>query len=81
MLQMLMLQLIWPELCIMLAEKLIEYSKLTNPIHMPDSEQATCMPRVGQNHIHVVYIRYFWQGKHSIYGRIRCVTYGSGQPH
>jgi len=29
--------------------------------------------RVGQNHIYTVYIRYFWQGNHQIYGHIRCV--------
>jgi len=34
-----------------------------------------CMPinRVGQNHIHTVCIRYFWQGNHHIYGHIRCI--------
>ena len=41
---------------------------------------------VGQNHICTVYIRYFWQGNHQIYGHIRCVIYalfmyGSGQPY
>ena len=29
--------------------------------------------RVGQNHIYTVFIRYFWQGSHQIYGHIRCV--------
>jgi hypothetical protein len=29
--------------------------------------------RVGQNHLYTVYIRYFWQGKHQIYGHIRCI--------
>jgi len=29
--------------------------------------------RVGQNHIYTVYIRYFWQGNHQIYGHIRCI--------
>jgi len=29
--------------------------------------------RVGQNHIFTVYIRYFWQGNHLIYGHIRCI--------
>jgi len=29
--------------------------------------------RVGQNHIYMVYIRYFWQGNHQIYGHIRCI--------
>jgi hypothetical protein len=29
--------------------------------------------RVGQNHIYTVYIRYFWQGNHQIYGYIRCI--------
>jgi len=28
---------------------------------------------VGQNHIYTVYIWYFWQGNHQIYGHIRCV--------
>jgi len=31
------------------------------------------MIRVGQNHIYTVYIRYFWQGNHQIYGHIRCI--------
>jgi hypothetical protein len=26
---------------------------------------------VGQNHMYTVYIRYFWQGNHQIYGHIR----------
>ena len=29
--------------------------------------------RVGQNQIFTVYIRYFWQGHHQIYGQIRCI--------
>jgi len=29
--------------------------------------------RIGQNHIYTVYIRYFWQGNHRIYGHIRCI--------
>ena len=29
------------------------------------------MCRVGQNHIYSVYIRYFWQGFHQMYGHIR----------
>jgi len=31
------------------------------------------MSRVNQNHIHTVYIRYFWQGNHQIYGQIRFI--------
>ena len=31
------------------------------------------MYRVGQNHIYTVYIRYFGQGNHQIYGHIRCI--------
>ena len=27
---------------------------------------------VGQNYIHTVYTRYFWQGNHQIYGHLRC---------
>ena len=41
--------------------------------------------RVGQNHIYTVYIRYYWQGNHQIYGHIWCIytvyLYGSGQPY
>jgi len=33
----------------------------------------TVIYRVGQNHIYTVYIRYFWQGNHQIYGRIGCI--------
>ena len=29
--------------------------------------------RVGQNRIYTVYIWYFWQGNHQIYGYIRCI--------
>jgi hypothetical protein len=29
--------------------------------------------RVGQNHIYTMYVRYFWQGNHRIYGHIRCI--------
>jgi hypothetical protein len=29
--------------------------------------------RVGQNHMYTVYIRYYWQGNHQIYGNIRCI--------
>ena len=29
--------------------------------------------RVGQNHIYTVYIRYFWQGNHQLYGHTRCI--------
>jgi len=29
--------------------------------------------RVGQTHIYTVHTRYFWQGNHQIYGRIRCI--------
>jgi len=31
------------------------------------------MSRVGQNNKYTVYIRYFWQGNHQIYGHIRCI--------
>jgi len=34
---------------------------------------ASAICRVGQDHIHTVYIRYFWQGNHQIYGHIRCI--------
>jgi len=33
----------------------------------------SCITRVGQNHIYTVYIRYFWQGNHQMYGYIRCI--------
>jgi len=29
--------------------------------------------RVGQKHTYTVYIPYFWQGNHHIYGHIRCI--------
>ena len=31
------------------------------------------MCRVDQNHIYTVYIQYFWQGNHQIYGHIWCI--------
>ena len=33
-----------------------------------DTNVSCIINRVGQNHIHTVYIRYFWQGNHQIYG-------------
>ena len=39
----------------------------------PCLTQSTHRFRVGQNHIYTVYIRYFWQGNHQIYGHIRCI--------
>jgi hypothetical protein len=51
--------------------------------HRPPSEcstgegvagQVLCyMIRAGQNHGYTVYIRYFWQENHQIYGQIRCI--------
>jgi len=29
-------------------------------------------PMIGQNHTYAVYLRYFWQENHQIYGHIRC---------
>jgi len=34
---------------------------------------AKHISRVGQNHLYTVYIRYFWQGNHQLYGHIRCI--------
>jgi len=31
------------------------------------------LSRVGQDHIYIVHIRYFWHGNHHIYGHIRCI--------
>ena len=48
------------------------------------SQHTLRMPvcRVGQNHICTVYIWYFWQKIHQIYGHIRCIyVHGSGQPY
>jgi hypothetical protein len=41
---------------------------------MWSSDRSCVKARVGQNHIYTytVYIRYFWQGYHQIYGHIRC---------
>jgi hypothetical protein len=36
------------------------------------SAAAAHLNRVGQNHTYTVYVRYFWQGNHQIYGHIRC---------
>jgi hypothetical protein len=45
-----------------------------------DNPSQFVVSRVGQNHIYIVYIWYFWQGNHQIYGHIQCMFYGSGQP-
>ena len=37
------------------------------------SSSKTQNSRVGQNHMYTVYIRYFWQGNHEMYGHIRCI--------
>jgi hypothetical protein len=34
---------------------------------------SSIISRVGQNHIYTVYIQYFLQGFHQIYGHIRCI--------
>jgi len=31
------------------------------------------MPRVGQNHIFTVYLRYFWYGNHQTYSHLWCI--------
>ena len=31
-------------------------------------------------HTHAVYIRYFWQGSHQLYGHIRCINTGLANP-
>jgi hypothetical protein len=52
---------------------------LANPSHAAEGSHShmtgakAVMCRVGQNHIYTVYIRYFGQGNHQIYGHIRCV--------
>jgi hypothetical protein len=33
-----------------------------------ESGRVLFINRVGQNHVYTVYIRYFWQGNHQIYG-------------
>ena len=44
-----------------------------------DSNTHACLKllsivcRVGQDHIYMVYIRYFWQGNHQIYGHVWCI--------
>jgi hypothetical protein len=40
-----------------------------NPTYCQAASCNIC--RVGQNHVYTVYIRYFWQGNHRIYGHIR----------
>jgi len=42
-------------------------------LRVAGSHPPTVVRRVGQNHIRTVYIRYFWQGNHRIYGHIRCI--------
>jgi hypothetical protein len=38
------------------------------------SEWLRCpLCRIGQNHIYMVYIRYFWQGNYQISSHIRCI--------
>jgi len=43
--------------------------------YMLDAQKRSfgCMFRVGQNHIYTVFVRYFWQENHQIYGHIRCI--------
>jgi len=40
---------------------------------MTRNQPLKFISKVGQNHIYTVYIRYFWQGNHRIYGHIRCI--------
>ena len=41
--------------------------------HLTAQGTTSLTSRVGQNNIYTVYIRYFWQGNHRIYGHIRCI--------
>jgi hypothetical protein len=41
--------------------------------HYHDYSHPSFISRAGQNHIYTVYIQYFWQGDHQIYGHIRCI--------
>ena len=43
------------------------------PNHAAQPLESLHMCRFGQNPIYTVYIRYFWQGNHRIYGHIRCI--------
>jgi len=47
-------------------------SSLIVPCLMNINILETHIIRVGQNHIHTVYIRYSWQKNHLIYGHVRC---------
>ena len=40
---------------------------------MKSLQKIPYIRRVGQNHIYTVYILYFWQKIHQIYGHIRCI--------
>jgi len=41
---------------------------------VPESDcVCICLVRVGQSHIHTVYIHFFWQENYQMYVRIRCV--------
>jgi hypothetical protein len=40
----------------------------------------TDIRRVGQNHVYTVYVRYFWQGNHQIYGYIWCIYTALANP-
>jgi hypothetical protein len=48
-------------------------SMLSSLVLCVNLKHSLCVVRVGQNHICTVYIRYFWQGNHQIYGHIRCI--------
>jgi len=55
--------------CELWARALIE----SESVIAPPVRARLHMFRVGQNHIYTVYMRYFWQGNHQIYGYIRCI--------
>jgi hypothetical protein len=58
---------------IIIPGKTFEITSMLTPPPGCNPAGACIKGRVGQNHLYTVYIRYFWQGNHQIYGNIRCI--------
>jgi hypothetical protein len=68
--------------CVCVCARLAGYMTKSNTHIISQDSPCHCTPstsytlficRVGQSHICTVYIRYFWQETHQIYGHKRCI--------
>jgi len=67
---------VWiPNCCVQIIIKQVQHTAWPLYIHtrIQSQNRHMYMHRVGQNHVYMVYIQYFWPGNHQIYGQVRCI--------